>query len=69
MKTSKVMACAIIVAIAMPTVSIAATKGASKYAPGHEQRYPGQAKQFAPGHLQRHPGDARRYAPGHRMRH
>jgi hypothetical protein len=66
MKTWKVVACAVITAIAMPAVSFAAD-GASKYAPGHLQKHPGQAKQYAPGHLKKHPGEAKRYAPGHQM--
>ena len=38
---------------------------ASKFAPGHLQKKPGQASQFAPGHLQKKPGQASQFAPGH----
>jgi hypothetical protein len=41
------------------------SNSASKYAPGHLQKKPGQAQQFAPGQRQRYPGQARQFAPGH----
>jgi len=41
------------------------SNSASRYAPGHLQKTPGQARMFAPGHRQRYPGQASRFAPGH----
>jgi hypothetical protein len=41
------------------------SNSASKYAPGHLQKKPGQASQFAPGQRQRYPGQASQFAPGH----
>jgi hypothetical protein len=38
--------------------------GASRYAPGQKQNYPGEAKDFSPGQKQKNPGDAKNFAPG-----
>ena len=54
------------ISIALPTAALA--QGASKYAPGHEQKRPGQAKQFAPGQEQKRPGQAKQFTPGHEMK-
>jgi hypothetical protein len=67
----KFVACVIALLIALPSMSFA--QGASKNAPGHEQKRPGQAKQFAPGQEEhrlnkdKRPG-AKEYAPGHEMK-
>ena len=51
--------------VAMAQSGMSNSHSASKYAPGHLQKRPGQASQFAPGHRQRYPGQASRFAPGH----
>ena len=74
MAPSKIIVCTLTVLIALPSVCFAA-QGASKVAPGHEQRRPGQAKQFAPGQEEhrlnnnkdKRPG-AKEYAPGHEIK-
>jgi hypothetical protein len=66
MTALKVVACILATSIALPTAALA--QGASKFAPGHEQKRPGQAKQFAPGHEQKRPGQAKQFAPGHERR-
>ena len=64
----KTIACIAAAVIALPSLAIA--QGASKEAPGREQKKPGQAKQYAPGQQERSsnkdkkPG-AKEYAPGH----
>jgi len=62
----KFVAWILAMSIALSTAALA--QGASKYAPGHEQKRPGQAKQFAPGHEQKRPGQAKQFAPGHEMK-
>jgi hypothetical protein len=57
--------------IAAPVAAVAQsgttsnTNSASRYAPGHLQKTPGQARDFAPGQRQKYPGHARQFAPGH----
>jgi hypothetical protein len=57
-------------AIAILGISIAQVSaeskggGASDFAPGQKQAYPGQAKKYAPGQRQKKPGQAKKYAPG-----
>jgi hypothetical protein len=55
------------VAIAQTTHTMTSSPGASRFAPGHLQRHPGQARHFAPGHRQTFPGQARQFSPGHEM--
>jgi hypothetical protein len=54
-------------AAAQSSMHTTTSQGASRFAPGHLQKHPGQAKQFAPGQRQTHPGQARQFAPGHEM--
>jgi hypothetical protein len=66
----KIIAVMAIPLLAMPAASFA--QGASKEAPGHEQKKPGgkpgDAKKFAPGQQQKKPGDAKRFAPGNEVK-
>jgi hypothetical protein len=41
--------------------------GASRYAPGHKAKKPGDAKKYAPGQRADEPGEAKKYAPGQKM--
>jgi len=52
-------------AVGMAQSATGTSNSASKYAPGHLQKHPGQARNYAPGHRQKHPGQASRFAPGH----
>jgi hypothetical protein len=63
----KILIAAVLSAFLVPAASsgFAANKG-NRYAPGHKQTNPGDAKKFAPGHLQQNPGDAKNFAPGRR---
>ena len=51
--------------VAAHSATMSNSNSASRYAPGHLQKTPGQAQQFAPGHRQKYPGQARQFAPGH----
>jgi len=67
----KVVAFMLTVLAALPSTGFA--QGASKVAPGREQKVPGQAKRFAPGQEEhrlnkdKRPG-VKEYAPGHEMK-